>query len=309
MDIDYKGRVWVAEGRAYRLFRNKFNKKEAANGDRIMVLEDTDQDGKADKSEVFVQDPELIAPLGIAVIDNKVVVSQPPSILIYHDLNRDAKFDPKVDKKEVLLTGFGGVNHDHSLHAVTTGPSGQWYFNSGNAGTHLVKDKEGFMLRVGSSYKGGSPSVTEKGEYQGNQPGLVSDDGHTYVGSVALRMNPDGTGLRVIGHNMRNSYEETVTSFGDVFQNDNDDPPACRTTWLMEYGNMGFASDDGRRSWTRDRRPGQVMSVAHWRQEDPFVLMKMDRLEISGMECCSRVRQHAMWCLGIFLPLRELDLK
>ena len=269
MDVDYKGRIWVAEGRGYRAFRNKFAAQYAKQGDRIMVLADTNQDGKADKSHVFVQDKQLIAPLGIAVIDNKIVVSQPPSIIVYHDVDRDAVFDPKVDKKEELLTGFGGYDHDHSLHAVTTGPSGQWYFNSGNAGTHLVRDKEGFTIKVGSSYKGGSPSVTKKGPNQGGKPGQVSDDGHVYVGSVALRMNPDGTGLRVIGHNMRNSYEETVNSFGDVFQNDNDDPPACRTTWLMEYGNMGFSSDDGSRTWLRERRPGQRISDAHWRQEDP----------------------------------------
>jgi hypothetical protein len=98
---------------------------------------------------------------------------------------------------------------------------------------------------------------------------LKSDDGHIYVGAVVLRVNPDGTGLRVVGHNMRNSYEETVTSFGDVFQNDNDDPPACRTTWLMEYGNLGFVSDDGTRKWQTERRPGQSAPIAEWRQEDP----------------------------------------
>lgn len=269
MDVDYKGRVWVAEGQAYRAFRNKFNKNKVSSGDRIMVLSDTDGDGTADQSEVFVQDPELIAPLGVAVIGNKVVVSQPPSLIIYHDENGDTKFDPAVDKKEKILTGFGGNDHDHSLHAVTAGPSGQWYFNTGNAGTHIVKDKDGFTIKLASSYKGGSPSVTEPGPNQGGKSGLVSDDGHIYVGSAIFRMNPDGTGLRVIGHNMRNSYEETVTSFGDVFQNDNDDPPACRTTWVMEYGNLGFASDDGSKSWKAERRPGQHASVAEWRQEDP----------------------------------------
>lgn len=269
MDTDYKGRVWVAEGRAYRGFRNKDAAKYREKGDRIMVLSDSDASGQADKSHVFVQDPDLIAPLGIAVIDNKVVVSQPPSIIVYHDVNRDTVFDPAVDKKEILLTGFGGQDHDHSLHSITTAPSGQWYFNTGNAGTHIVKDNDGWTLRLGSSYGGGAPSVSKKGINKGSQPGLVSDDGHIYVGGAVLRMNPDGTGLKVVGHNMRNSYEQTVTSFGDVFQNDNDDPPACRTTWLMEYGNLGFSSDNGRVGWKGDRRPGQSTAIAEWRQEDP----------------------------------------
>lgn len=269
MDIDYKGRIWVAEGQAYRSFANAQSKPQAQNGDRIIVLSDTDSDGVADKSHVFVQDKQLIAPLGVAVIDNKVVVSQPPSIIIYHDVDGDTVFDPAIDKKEELLTGFGGKDHDHSLHAVTTGPNGQWYFNTGNAGTHIVQDNEGWTLRLGSNYKGGSPSVKMDGPHQGGQSGLKSDDGHVYVGSAVLRVNPDGTGLRVVGHNMRNSYEETVNSFGDIYQNDNDDPPACRTTWLMEYGNMGFASDDGTQTWQSDRRPGQTAAIAHWRQEDP----------------------------------------
>jgi putative membrane-bound dehydrogenase-like protein len=269
MDIDYQGRVWVAQGVNYRMFRNSGLAPKDQQGDKIVVLTDMDGDGKADKSHTFVQEPALVAPLGIAVIDNKVVVSQPPSIIVYTDVDRDAVFDPKVDKREILITGFGGRDHDHSLHAVKAGPSGQWYFNVGNAGTHIVTDKDGWTLRAGSSYNGGSPSVTDEGPNQGGQPGLESDDGHVYVGSVALRMNPDGSGLRPIGHNMRNSYEETVTSFGDVFQNDNDDPPACRTTWLMEYGNLGYASDDGARKWQAERRPGQPARIAEWRQEDP----------------------------------------
>ena len=51
-------------------------------------------------------------------------------------------------------------------------------------------------------------------------------DGHTYVGGFTVRMNPDGTHAEIIGHNYRNSYEQAVTSLGDIFQNDNDDPPA-----------------------------------------------------------------------------------
>lgn len=250
MDIDYKGRVWVAEGVNYR---GSSPRKE---GDRIIVLEDTTGDGKADKSHTFVQEEFLLSPLGIAVIDNKIVVSQPPDLIVYTDVNRNAIFEPEIDKREVLLTGFNGRNHDHSLHSVTAGPSGQWYFNFGNMGGD-VTDKEGWNLKSGSPY-----SMREIA-------GKKSSDGHVYLGATALRMNPDGTGMRPIGHNFRNSYEQTVTSYGDVFQNDNDDPPACRTAWLMEYGNAGYASLDGQRSWGSEKRWGQDTPTAEWRQEDP----------------------------------------
>jgi putative heme-binding domain-containing protein len=98
---------------------------------------------------------------------------------------------------------------------------------------------------------------------------MKSDDGHVWIGGFSARMQPDGTKVTIIGHNYRNSYEQTVTSFGDVFQSDNDDPPACRVSAVLEYGNAGFASADGKRAWRADMRPGQTIPVAEWRQEDP----------------------------------------
>ena len=70
---------------------------------------------------------------------------------MYTDVNRNAVFDNGVDKREVLLTGFNGNNHDHSLHSVTVGPNGQYYLNFGNKGAQ-VTDKEGWQLNAGSFY-------------------------------------------------------------------------------------------------------------------------------------------------------------
>lgn len=264
IDIDAQGRIWVAEGLRYRTQTNSKMDVKHPEGDRIMVLNDSNGDGKADQSHCFVQDKDLVAPLGVAVIGKRVIVSQPPSLIVYTDVDGDARFDPAVDTKENFLTGFSGLDHDHSLHSVTMGPDGEYYFNQGNAGYSEVKDRDGKVFRVGSSYSGGGVKF--------NQPGKRSDDGFVYVGGFACRVKPDGSGLSVIGHNFRNSYEQSVSSFGDVFQNDNDDPPACRTSWLMEYGNTGFASADGSRTWKADRRPGQSTAVAEWRQEDPGVM-------------------------------------
>jgi putative membrane-bound dehydrogenase-like protein len=268
MDIDAAGRIWVTEGVNYRR-----HKEREPKGDRIVILEDTDRDGRADKSSVFVQEPTLVAPLGIAVIDNQVIVSNAPDLIVYTDVNRDLKFDPAIDKRDVLLTGFDGRNHDHALHSVTFGPDGRWYFSQGNAGAFFT-DRSGRTFRVGSAYDpvpdGGAQPVF------GNRPlsyaGAKSDDGHVYVGGFSARMQPDGTGVEILGFNFRNSYEQTVTSFGDIFHNDNDDPPACRTSYLMEYGNLGWFSRDGKRFWPADRRPGQSIPVAQWRQEDPGVI-------------------------------------
>jgi putative membrane-bound dehydrogenase-like protein len=261
IDFDKDGRLWVAEGVNYRGRANR--RKE---GDRIVVLIDKDGDGRADESSVFVQDPKLVAPLGIAVLDNKIVVSQPPELIVYTDVNRDRKFDAAVDKREALLTGFNGRNHDHSLHSVTAGPDGLWYWNQGNTGA-MFTDKSGKTFRIGSPYDHGG--ATKQVEDSTKIAGQKSDDGHVWIGGFTARMNPDGTNVTIIGHNYRNSFEQTVNSLGDIYQSDNDDPPACRVTPLLEYGNAGFASLDGKRSWAADRRPGQDVPTAEWRQEDP----------------------------------------
>jgi putative membrane-bound dehydrogenase-like protein len=132
-----------------------------------MILEDTDNDGRADKSKVFVEDKDLVSPVGIAVIGNKVIVSCSPNLIVYTDDNGD----DVPDKKEILLTGFGGLDHDHSLHAVYAGADGKWYFNVGNAGPHIVKDRSGFTLRAGSIYTEDHHTTTEPGN-------MRSDDGN-----------------------------------------------------------------------------------------------------------------------------------
>ncbi len=131
----------------------------------------------------------------------------------------------------------------------------------------MFTDVSGKTFRMGSPYQDrryGKEAVDSK-----EIAGKPSDDGFVYVGGGTVRMNPDGTKAEIIGFNYRNSYEQTINSIGDVFQNDNDDPPACRVTHVIEHGNAGFASRDGKRTWQADKRPGQETAVAEWRQDDP----------------------------------------
>ncbi|HEX6223137.1 MAG TPA: PVC-type heme-binding CxxCH protein, partial [Chryseolinea sp.] len=269
MDVDSKGRIWITEAVNYRNFNNDSTVAlHHSQGDRVMILDDRDGDGKADDSKIFVQDKDLISPLGIAVIGRKIYVSCSPHIIVYTDEDQD----DRPDKKEIFLTGFGGLDHDHSLHAIVGGLDGNLYFPTGNAGPHVVTDKTGWTLRSGSIYTGGSPYNRE------NHGNLKSDDGKVWVGGLALKIKPDGTGLKVVGHNFRNAYELAVDSRGDMWQNDNDDQVVtCRTTWLMEGGNAGYFSTDGTRYWQADQRPGQDVFTAHWHQEDPGVIPAGDQ--------------------------------
>ena len=55
IDVDHLGRVWVCEVTNYRRHKNK-----REEGDRILILEDTDGDNKADKVKTFYQGRALI---------------------------------------------------------------------------------------------------------------------------------------------------------------------------------------------------------------------------------------------------------
>lgn len=262
MDVDPQGRVWVTEGIDYSVGRR------VDTGQSIIVLTDTDADGKADKSHVFISERKLRhAPLGIAVFDNRIVLSATPDLIVYTDVNRNAVFDEGIDKREVLLTGFQGRGHDHTLHAVIGGPNGQWYFSYGNKGAD-IQTRDGRRF-ISSSYYGFSEAAGKK-----------SSDGHLYVGGLAMRVNPDGTGLQTVGQNLRNTHDMFVTSMGDVFHSDNDDPPHCRVTWLMEHGNLGYADlRDGSKSWEEVAKPWEKpqgnagrYAESHWRQLYPGTL-------------------------------------
>ena len=114
LDIDHAGRIWAAEGVRYR---KHFDRQP--EGDRIVVLEDTDGDGKCDKSHTFVQEPLLIAPLGVAVIDNQIVVSQPPHLLVYTDVDSAARIT--ITRSTLSRSGLTG--NGISTRAIAVGSS------------------------------------------------------------------------------------------------------------------------------------------------------------------------------------------
>ena len=263
LDIDAQGRVWVTEGVNYRVY-NKGGKRRP-EGDRVVVLSDSKGTGKADSAHTFIQDAGWTSPLGIAVFDNVVIVSHAPDLIKFTDVNRDGKFDPAVDKREVLLGGFGGQDHDHSLHAIVAGPDGKLYLNAGNCGGSFT-DKAGKTYRVASGYvdqRGGAWPFDPKAT-----SGAKSDDGFVWSSGFSARMNADTSGVEIIGNGYRNSYEHFPSSFGDLFQGDNDDSSSCRTSYILEYGTAGYTTPKAT-GYNSVRRPGQPTARAHWRQDDP----------------------------------------
>src|SRR5688572_27230447 len=93
IDIDTHGRVWVAEIQWYR------GRAKEPPADTIKVLEDTDGDGRADKSTVFADG--VFAPMSICVAGDKIYVATSPDLWVYEDKNGDFKADGPPKK---LLT-------------------------------------------------------------------------------------------------------------------------------------------------------------------------------------------------------------
>jgi len=254
MDVDARGRVWITEGANYRKWASPPTRP---GGDRIMILEDTDGDGVADKSTVFYQGLDVNSALGICVLGNKVIVSCAPNVFVFTDEDGDGK----ADKKEVLFTGIKGVQHDHAVHAFVFGPDGKLYFNFGNAGTEL-KDKDG------------KPII----DLEGNP---ANGHGKPYRQGMVFRCNLDGSELEVVAHNFRNNYEVCVDSFGTMWQSDNDDDgnQGVRINYVMEHGNFGYAEelkgDNWGTAWKHAKEKGAADSEKifyEWHQYDPGVV-------------------------------------
>jgi putative membrane-bound dehydrogenase-like protein len=244
IDVDDRGRVWICEAYNYRPDIN--GNPTNALGDRIMIIEDSNRDSKADTAKVFYQGPEINAPLGICVLDNKVIISQSPYVWVFYDDNHD----DKADRKEILFQGIGGEQHDHGVHAFTFGPDGKFYFNYGNAGEQL-KDKYG------------KPVLDQDGDIIDNKK---------YRQGAIFRCNPDGSSVECLASNFRNPYEVAVDSYGNLWQSDNDDDGnrGTRINFILPYGNYGFTDEMTGAGWPVNRTNMEdSIPLRHWHQNDP----------------------------------------
>lgn len=247
IDIDHKGRVWVCEAYNYR--PDITGNETKGEGDRILILEDSNGDGKADKSTVFYQDPELNAPLGIWVMGHQAIVSQSPYVWLLTDTDGD----DKADKKEVIFKGVGGEQHDHGMHAFVFGPDGKFYFNFGNSGG-TIQDKNGQTLK--------------------DTNGKLIDAGN-YKEGLVFRCDADFSNIEVLGQNFRNNYEVALDSYGTMWQSDNDDDgnKGVRINYVMEYGNFGYKDEMTGAGWRANRtNKEKEVPLQHWHLNDPGVV-------------------------------------
>jgi putative membrane-bound dehydrogenase-like protein len=269
MDVDAKGRMWINEGANYRVsprMRKAWGMLRE-DGDRILILEDTNGDGAADKSTTFYQDMTVNTALGICVLGNKVIVSSSPYVFVLTDTDGDGK----ADKRELLFEDTSQGDHDHCVHAFVFGPDGKLYFNSGNEVREIRRPKGGLMALPLNGPVPAHESETVI-DLAGNP---VKGDGKPYRQGMVYRCNLDGSAFETLAWNFRNNYEVAVDSFGTLWQSDNDDDgnKGVRINYVMEFGNYGFTDEVTGAAWRMKRTNLEAeIPLQHWHLNDPGVV-------------------------------------
>jgi mono/diheme cytochrome c family protein/glucose/arabinose dehydrogenase len=123
MDIDADGRMWVIEMLGFMPPGQRVTPRESVS--RIVVLEDTNDDGKMDRSTVFMD--KLMLPRTVKVLDHGVLVAEPPNLWLVRDVDGDLK----ADTKELVRDDFGRAqgNLEHNANSLLWGLD-NWMYTS-----------------------------------------------------------------------------------------------------------------------------------------------------------------------------------
>lgn len=117
---DTKGRLWVAAWRNY-----PERKPTSTKGDSLLVFEDTNGDGKADKCTTFIDG--LNCPTGFQFFEDGVLVMQAPDLWFVRDTNKDGK----ADSIQRVLMGMDSADSHHTANAIHHEPGGAIYLSDG----------------------------------------------------------------------------------------------------------------------------------------------------------------------------------
>lgn len=230
IDVDDRGRVWAIESNTH------FPPKEYKGhpSDRLLVLSDSDGDGRADKEAVFLDGlkhtmsvavrPTWLAPIvidpGMKPADRQVFVATRREILLLEDTDGDDKCDRQT--RLVWLETKGDYPHN-GLAGFAFDPLGGLFF--------------GFGENLGEAYAihtRGAPDKPMKGGGEG---------GNIY------RMRPDGTEMTFWATGFWNPHASCVDAFGRLFtvDNDPDSRPPCRLLHVIRGGDYGYRFRNGRK--------------------------------------------------------------
>jgi putative membrane-bound dehydrogenase-like protein len=191
---DDRGRLWVAENRDYETRSKGFS---ADGNSRILILEDTNGDGKFDTRKVFLD--SIPFPSAIAVGFDGLWLGAPPNLLFVPDKNHDDKADGPL---EVRLTGWGIQDRHEVFNSFSWGPDGWLYGCQGFATRSTVgKPADG-----GKILRKGDPFPVE----------MPVKDGQYLDGGV-WRYHPTKDRFEVVAHGFSNPWGLDFDDHGQMF--------------------------------------------------------------------------------------------
>lgn len=176
MRWDSRGRLWVSCSTTYP---HVYPGNEP--DDKLVILEDTDGDGRADRSTVFADD--LHIPLSFEFGDGGVYVSEMPNLTFLKDNDGDGK----ADERRIIMTGFGTEDSHHALHDFAWTPDGDLLFRESIFHHSQVETPYGPVRQQNSGWFRFEPEshrLTSFGTYHSTNPwGVTFDDWGQHVAS------------------------------------------------------------------------------------------------------------------------------
>jgi glucose/arabinose dehydrogenase/azurin len=205
MAWDTKGRLWVAAWRTYpeRAPQDKV-------GDKLIVLEDTNGDGKADKCTTFMDN--LNCPTGFTFYKDGVLLMQAPDLWYLRDTNGDGK----ADTRERVLMGMDSADSHHTTNSMTLDPGGATYLSDGVFHRTQVETFDGPLRHKDAIIWRFEPTTGHMEKYA--PYGLV---------------NPHGKVWDYWGNDFLTNATGNQTFFGPAISGhlDNGDHPAMKQFW------------------------------------------------------------------------------
>ena len=121
--FDADGRLWVCEMRNY--MPDTTGWQETKPTGRISILEDTDGDGRMDKSSIFLD--HLVLPRAIGFAAGGVLVGTPPNLLFCRDTNGD----DQCDEQQMIATDYGVPENPENFANGLLWGLDNWMYNAG----------------------------------------------------------------------------------------------------------------------------------------------------------------------------------